>query len=131
MQSCLEAGYHPKAWRKAIAVALQKPNKANYSNLCAYCLITLFKCLGKLLEKIVAHYLIYLVGKYELIPTNQFGGLANTFTTDAILSFTNDIQAIWNHGLVTSTLSFDIKGYFNFVNHNQLLCKLQRKGIPL
>jgi len=33
MCKCLEAGYHPKSWRKAIAVALWKPGKPDYSNL--------------------------------------------------------------------------------------------------
>jgi hypothetical protein len=32
---------------------------------------------------------------------------------------------------VTSALTFDIKGYFDFVNHNRLLSELKRKGLPL
>lgn len=32
MQKCLRNGYHPKTWRKAIAIALPKPNKPDYSN---------------------------------------------------------------------------------------------------
>ena len=131
MQKCLETGYHPQAWRKAIAVALRKPNKPDYSNPRAYRLITLLECLGKVLEKIIAKRLTFLAGKYNLIPTSQFGGVANTSTCDAILSFTHDIRAAWNHGLVTSALSFDIKGYFDFVNHNRLLCELRRKKVPL
>jgi len=65
MQKCLKAGYHPKSWRKAIAVALRKPGKADYSNPRAYHLITLLECLGKILEKIVARRLTFLAGKYD------------------------------------------------------------------
>jgi len=54
MQKCLETGYHPKAWCKAIAVALGKPNKPNYSNPRAYQLIMLLECLGKVLKKVIA-----------------------------------------------------------------------------
>jgi len=54
MHKCLEAGYHPKSWRKVIAVALRKPGKPDYSNPRAYHLITLLECLRKILEKIVA-----------------------------------------------------------------------------
>jgi hypothetical protein len=36
MQKCVETGYHPKAWRKAVAVVLRKPNKPDYSNPRAY-----------------------------------------------------------------------------------------------
>ena len=32
LQKCLRNGYHPKSWRKAIAIALPKPNKPDYSN---------------------------------------------------------------------------------------------------
>jgi hypothetical protein len=131
MWHCLQAGYHPKSCCRAIAVALRKPNKPDYSNPRVYHLITLLECLGKILEKIVTRRLIYLAGRYNLVPNNQSGSLSNTSTVDAILTFTNDVQSAWNHGLVTSALTFDIKGYFDFVNHDRLLCELRRKNIPL
>ena len=131
MQKCLETGYHPKAWCKAIAVALGKPNKPNYSNPRAYQLIMLLECLGKVLKKVIAWRLTFLVGKYNLVPDNQFGGRSNSSTADAILIFTNDVHCAWNHSKVTSVLTFDIKGYFDFVNHKRLLSELWRKGIPL
>ena len=131
MRRCLQVGYHPKSWRRATAVALRKPRKPDYSNPRAYRLITLLECLGKVLERIVARRLTYLAGKHNLIPSKQFGGRTATNTTDAVLAFTNDIQAAWNHGMVTTSLTFDIKGYFDFVNHNRLLCELRRKKIPL
>lgn len=130
MKRCLQGGYHPKVWRRAIAVVLRKPKKPNYSKSRAYHLIQLLECLGKLLEKIVARRLTYLVGRHNLIPGTQFGGRSNSSAADAILSFTNDIQAAWNNGKVTSTLTFDIKRYFDFVNHARLPCELRRKGIP-
>lgn len=51
---CLKMGFHPAQWRRAVAVALRKPNKPDYSQPQAYCLITLLKCMGKVLEKAVA-----------------------------------------------------------------------------
>jgi len=131
MRKCLETGYHPKLWRKAIVVALRKPGKPDYSNPRAYWLITLLECLGKVLKKIVACWLTYLAGKHSLVPANQFGGRSNSSMVDALLSFTNGVQCAWNHKLVTSTLTFDIKGYFDFINHNRLLSELRRKCIPL
>ena len=47
------------------------------------------------------------------------------------MTFINDVQAAWNHGKVTTALTFDIKGYFDFVNHQRLLRELRRKKIPL
>ena len=123
MDKCLHTGYHPKLWWKAIPVALKKPNKPDYSNPRAYRLITLLECLSKVLERIVAKRLTFLAGKYDLVPTNQFGGRSN--------SSTSDIQTAWNHGKVTTALTFDIKGYFDFVNHKHLLYELRRKQIPI
>lgn len=131
MQKCLEAGYHPRGWRRAIAVALKKPNKPDYSNPRANHLITLLECLGKILEKIVVCRLTFLAGKYNLVPANQFRGCSNSSTSDALLTFTNNVQCTWNHKLVTSALMFNRKGYFNFVNHNHLLNELHHKCIPL
>jgi len=37
-------------------------------------------------------------GKYDLVPSNQFGGRSNSSTSDA-----NDVHAAWNHDRVTST----------------------------
>jgi ribonuclease HI len=78
-----------------------------------------------------ARRLQYMAAKHTLIPCQQFGGRAGYSTTDALLSFVNDIQASWNHGLVTSALTFDIKGFFDFVNHDRLISELRRKRIPL
>ena len=50
---------------------------------------------------------------------------------DAIITFITDVQVAWNAGKVTSALTFDIKGYFDFVNHNRLLHELRRKHLPL
>lgn len=131
MQKCLWKGYHPKAWRKAIAVAIPKPNKPDYSNPRVYRLITLLECLAKALERIVANHLTFIAGSLNLISPNQFGGRSNSSTDDTIMSFITDVQTAWNNGKVTSALTFDIKGYFDFVNHDRLLHKLCRKHLPL
>ena len=131
IQKCLNNGYHPKSWRRAIAIALPKPNKPDYSNPRAYRLITLLECLAKVLERVVAKRLTFLAGQLNLVPPNQFGGRSNCSTEDAVLTFLSDVQTAWNAGKVTSALTFDIKGYFDFVNHKRLLCELRRKNLPL
>ena len=57
--------------------------------------------------------------------------ISNASATDAILAFVNDVHSAWNHGWVTSALTFDIKGYFDFVNHDRLLSELKARRIPL
>lgn len=101
-------------WRKTIAVALRKPGKADYSNPRAYRLIQLEECLGKVLEAIIARRLSSWIHTRGLVPPTQFGG-----------------RPARNHGLVTSSLTFDIKGHFDFVNHNKLANILRQKNLPI
>ena len=54
-----------------------------------------------------------------------------SYEPDLEALFLTDVQSAWNAGKVTSALTFDIKGFFDFVNHNRLLCELRRKRIPL
>jgi len=67
MQKCLTLGYYPQQWRTAVAVALQKPSKPDYTQPHVYRLITLLECMGKILEKIIACRLTFMIGHYELI----------------------------------------------------------------
>jgi len=91
IQKCLAREYHPQQWKRAIAVAFRKPNKPDYSKPHTYRLITLLECIGKLLEKIVAHRLTYMIGHYKLIAGVQCGERANYATTDVLLSFVHDV----------------------------------------
>jgi hypothetical protein len=50
---------------------------------------------------------------------------------DAALTLTHDIQNAHNKGLVTTALTLDIKGYFDFVNHKNLLSKMRNAKLPL
>src|SRR5207302_1911782 len=94
--------------------------KSDMSNARSYRPISLLECLSKLLEKVIARRLTYEIGKFNLVPTNQFGGRDKSSVIDACLSLTHDIQAAWKNGLVASALAIDIKGYFNHVNHARL-----------
>ncbi|KAH7098898.1 hypothetical protein BKA62DRAFT_588767, partial [Auriculariales sp. MPI-PUGE-AT-0066] len=46
----VKGGQHPEVFRRAIACALRKAGKPDYSKPRAYRLITLLECLGKLIE---------------------------------------------------------------------------------
>jgi len=62
IHQCLANGYHPLQWQRAIAIALKKPNKPDYTQPRAYHLITLLECIGKLFKKVVACRLTHLTG---------------------------------------------------------------------
>lgn len=73
----------------------------------------------------------YLAAVHRLIPRGQFGGVMNRCTTDALMSFTHDIEAAWRTGRVTSALTFDITGVFDNISHTGLINLLFEMGFPV
>ncbi|KAI5115165.1 hypothetical protein M0805_000297, partial [Coniferiporia weirii] len=126
--ACLRFGVHP--WTSAVIVVIPKPNKPDPSLPRAFRPIALLECMGKLLEKIVATRLTFDCGRYNLVPTNQFGGRSCSSTIDAGLSLVHDIQVAHRRKLCVSGLSLDIKGYFDNVNHRRLLRIMILLGFP-
>jgi hypothetical protein len=84
--------------------------------------------MGKLLEKMVASRILFEVGKYDLIPSNQFGGHDKSSVIDAGLTLVHDVQTAWKKKKVVSVLAFDIKGFFDHVNHDRLAAVLKNLG---
>jgi hypothetical protein len=94
----------------------------------AYRPIALLECISKLLEKVITTCIAFEVGKYELVPTTQFGGRPKSSVIDACLSLTHNVQAAWKNGLSASALAIDIKGYFDNVHYEQLVHMLRLLG---
>jgi hypothetical protein len=92
IDGCVRVEYHPKIWCIAIAIALPKPGKTDYSEPRAYHLIQLLECIGKVLEKIMADRLMYFPNKHTLTLLSQFGACKGSSMTDAAPTFTHDIQ---------------------------------------
>jgi ribonuclease HI len=131
LRAAANLGYHPEMFRKSICVVLRKPKKNNYSKPNAYRPIQLLEVLGKALERIQSDRFEFLATKNNMIPPLHFGGMKGKSAEDAVLCATHDIHEARNHGLATSTLTFDISGFFNNVNHAVLLHKLRKLHFPL
>lgn len=131
LSTAAEIGYHPEMFRKSICIVLHKPKKPDYTVPKAYRPIQLLEVLGKALERIQGNCLSYLAEKHDMIPPLHFGGIKGKSAEDAVLCTVHDIQAAWNHGLASSSLTFDISGYFNNIAHPVLLATLCRKQVPL
>ena len=127
----LALGIHFPQWKKAITMVIPKPNKPDYSNPHAYRPIQLLECLSKLLEKIVAKRILYDCSRLGLIPPEQFGGVSSASCPDAGLALVHDVHESLNHSLCLSLLTLDVKGFFDSINHDQLLMTLYEMGFPL
>jgi hypothetical protein len=118
---CVRAGHHPLIWRQAIVCAVPKPHRADYSLAKNFRPVSLLECMGKLVEKLMARLIYSEIIKHDLLPTNQYGGRMASSTLDAGLTLTHDIQVAHAAGLRTGLLLFDIQGYFDNINRDQLV----------
>jgi hypothetical protein len=119
--ACLTLGHHPARWKEAKVVAIPKPDKPDYSLPKAHRPISLLETMSKLLEKAVAKRMQHDIVKHELIHANQFGGRAHSSCLDAGLTLIHDIQDAHRRGLKVGILLFDMRGFFDNVNHGRMM----------
>jgi hypothetical protein len=126
--ACIRLRHHPTRWKEAVVIIIPKPGKSDYSQAKAHRPISLLETMSKLMEKAVAKCFQYDIVKHELIPTNQFGGRTHSSCLDAGLMLIHDIQMAHAHGLKTGILLFNVKGFFDNVNHARLEARLHNMG---
>ena len=126
----IHLGYHHPSWKSAVMLVLPKPGKPDYTSPRAYRPIQLLECLGKLVEKIVARRIMFDCSKFSLMPPEQFGGVMAASCIDAGLSLTHDIESALRRGHTASLLTVDVKGFFDNINHAQLLHTLHDMHFP-
>ena len=130
VQSSISLGFHHDSWKQSLVAVIPKNNKMDMSLPKSHRPIQLIECLGKLVEKIMARRITFDLGKFNLMPFNQFGGRSNSSCLDASLSLCHNVQEARLRGLVSSFLAVDIKGFFDHVDHKRLLEVLEHKGFP-
>lgn len=118
--TCITLGYHPHTWKSAVVVVIPKPDKPDYTLLKAHSPISLLETMSKLLEKVIAQRFQHDLVELELVSTTQFGGRRHSSCLDAGLTLLHNIQAAHGLGLKCGILLFDVKGFFNHVNHGHL-----------
>jgi hypothetical protein len=128
--ACLVLGHHPARWKEAKVVAIPKLDKPDYSLPKAHRPISLLETMSKLLEKAVAKRMQHDIVKHELIHANQFGGRAHSSCLDAGLALIHDVQDAHRRGLKVGILLFDVRGFFDNVNHGHMTAILENLGYP-
>ena len=69
----IRLGYHPKEWKKARGILLEKRGKRDFGLVRSYQVISLLNCIGKVVEKVVAEKLSYYCEDYSKLHTSQMG----------------------------------------------------------
>jgi len=128
MEACLRVGHHPKTWKEATVCVIPKPSRSDYLLAKNFRPISLLKCMGKLLEKIVAKLIYRDLTHHPLVPTTQFGGHNSSSTVDTGLTLLHDIQSAHQAGLKCGLLLFDIQGFFDNINRGRLVSIFENLG---
>ena len=127
--ACINLGHWPKYFKTSITIVIPKLNKTSYDSLKAFHPIVLLNTLGKLVEKVIAKRIQFIVVSNNFIHPSQLGSLKFKSTSDTGTVLTHIIRSGWSKGRTTSTLTFDISQFFPSLNHCILILILEKAGL--
>lgn len=123
----------PNKWRTAVIKPLLKEGK-NPQHTVSFRPISLTSCAGKLLEKIIADRMTYVLEERGILNDNQAGFRRNRCTTDQVLKLVQQAtDQIHNRNTSNRTIAtfFDYAKAFDKVWRTGLLFKMQELGLPV
>jgi len=128
----LQLGHFPTPFKGARVVVIPKPGKtrAQKELANAWRPIALLKCLGKIIETVVARRVTEAAEERGLLPEGQFGNRKQRSTEVAGRFVVSAVRTAWAWGGVASLLQLDLKGAFDTVHHGALVVSLKRLGAP-
>ncbi|EED15961.1 reverse transcriptase, putative [Talaromyces stipitatus ATCC 10500] len=128
-RQCLRLGIHLCVWKTAKGVLLRKNGKTNYTLASAYRVISLLKCLGKVIEKIAAELITSFAEAQGLFHDGQFGGRTQCSAIDAVACLVEEIHQAWANRKLAAALFMDIKKAFDHVILAKLIEVLREAGV--
>jgi ribonuclease HI/exonuclease III len=126
----VERGLYYTPWKAFTTIVLRKPGKPRYDVPKAYRPIALLNTLSKVLTSIIAEQLTFFSEKYQLLPTQHYGGRPARTTTDALHALIYKIKDAWRKKKVVSVLFLDIEGAFPNAVNEKLLRNMKRRRVP-
>ena len=129
VQHSIRLGYHPKEWKKARGVLLEKAGKRDFGLVRSYRVISLLNCMGKVIEKVVAEQLSQYCESYSKLHPGQMGGRKERSAIDAVAILVHTVQKGWEEKKLVAALFMDVKGAFDHVSKGQLIARMVELGI--
>lgn len=120
VQQAIRLQYHPRSWRHAKGILMEKPNKRDRTLVKSYRVISLLNCLGKVVEKSVAEKLSQFCEVKGKLHKGQMGGRKHRSAIDAAALIIHRVYEAWESKQVAGALLMDVKGAFNHVSRAKL-----------
>jgi hypothetical protein len=103
--------------------------KEEYMRLTSYRTISLLRCIGKVVEKLVAELLSYEAEKRVLVSDGQFGSSTKRTAIDGAAIMVERACAASKEDNITGVLLMDIKAALPSVGRGRLIHALKAKKI--
>ena len=123
LSSCLRQLKIPKVWRRALAVAIPKPNKP-VEDPKSYRSISLLCVPYKILERLIYARIEPIVD--PLLPGEQAGFRHGKSTVDQVVLLTQNIEDSFEAKKKAGAVFVDLTAAYDTVWHRGLICKLLR-----
>jgi Reverse transcriptase (RNA-dependent DNA polymerase)/Endonuclease-reverse transcriptase len=128
-QACFRLNHFPTRWQTAIITPLLKPHK-DPTLPSSYRPISLLDHMGKLLEKLIRHYLIQHIDDHNTLPHTQAGFRSKHSTTMQLCRVASHVHSALTNRHATCMISIDCTDAFGSVSHPKLLHELTRHSTP-
>ena len=124
VKQAIRLGYHPKEWKRARGILLEKGGKRDLTLVKSYRVISLLNCMGKVLEKVIAEQLSQLSENFLKLHPGQMGARKERCAIDAVASLVYEVQQRWSKKELAAALFMDVKGAFDHVSKTQLVARM-------
>lgn len=126
INSCLEAGYFPLAWREAIICPV--PKVVSPSSIKDLRPISLLPVLSKIFEKIIYKQIHLFFSENFLIPVHQSGFRSAHSTSTSLLNICDDVFRALDKKRATVLIALDFSKAFDTIDHDLMCAKLHFYG---
>ena len=126
---CINLGHWLNYFKCSSTIIIPKPNKLVYDHPKTFHLIVLLNTLGKLIKKVIAERLQFIVTRNNFIHPSQLGSLKFKSTSDTGIALTYIVHLGWAKNKSTSVLAFDIAQFFPSLNHCLFTIILEKVGL--
>lgn len=118
----------PVDWRTARVVPIHK--KGDTALITNYCPISLTTSCCKILEHIVANYIIKFLTDNNILSSFQHGFRKGFSTVTQLTTVVHNFASVLDKPGQTDVILLDFQKAFDLVSHEKLLCKLKYIGLP-